>query len=79
MLSWFKRFLPQNPMTYDEDMRVILPGLDIAISHSVKVVWMIDQTGTQDEYALSELEAWVKKQGYFLHCVSVAPAQKDEA
>jgi hypothetical protein len=53
-----------------EEQRVSMPGLEIAIAHSIKTVFVVDQTGT-DEATLRALEAWLNGLGYFLHCVSV--------
>ncbi len=54
-----------------EEHHVVLTGLEIAMVHGIHTVFMIDQTGAADTNALADLEAWLKTQGYFLHCVSV--------
>ena len=64
-------FEKKKPEPILPEERVSLPSLEIAIVHSIKTVFMIDQTGT-DPNTLMTLEAWVEAQGYFLHCVSVA-------
>lgn len=62
----------------DEEHKIILPGIDIAISHTLKLVIMVDQTGGQDNAALKDLESYLKEKGYFLHCVVVAPPSEKE-
>ena len=62
-----------------EEHHIVLPGLDIAINHTLKMVFVVDQTGTDDGYAMAELNKWIESKGYFLHAVTVlAPIELKE-
>lgn len=54
-----------------EEHRITLPGLDISFNHSTKTVWIVDQTGGIDNFAIKELEKWFTARGYFMHYVLV--------
>lgn len=60
-----------KPMDAPEEHKIELPGLSLAFNHTLKLVLLVDQTGTTDTQALKELEAWINSAGYFLHCVQV--------
>ena len=62
-----------KPAEAPEEHRISMPGLEIAITHTLKIVWVVDQTGSTDSYALEMLEKRVNEMGYFMHCVSVLP------
>ena len=48
-------------------------GLDVVISHSLKVVWVLDTTGAKDDMILLELEEHLKKLDYFLFHTATVP------
>jgi hypothetical protein len=64
-------FKQQQP-TDLSDHHLTLPGLDIVVCPTIKTVFLVDQTGSANEFALSELQQWCEKQGYFLHGVTVS-------
>lgn len=43
-----------------------MQGLDVVISHSLKVVWILDTSGAEDDRIVLELEEHLKSLGYFL-------------
>ena len=51
------------------------PRLDIAISHAIKTIFVVDQTGAGDAAtnAIIELEHHLKGLGYHLYFVNVIP------
>jgi hypothetical protein len=59
-----------------EEHHIQLPGFEIAISKTIKTVFLIDGTGAganpEGGKALKDLELWLKDQGYFLHGVSLS-------
>ena len=61
-----------------EEHRISLPGLDIAINHTLKLVFIVDQTGGVNNDALESLETDLFIKGYHLHCVVVAPPTQAE-
>ena len=60
-----------KPTDAPEEHLISLPGLSIAFNHTLKIVFVVDQTGTQDMTTLRELEDYLKAQGYFMHCTVV--------
>lgn len=70
--------LPAVMTDATEEHRIILPGIDIAINHTLKLIVMVDQTGVQDHTALDSLQFYLEGLGYFLHCVIVAPPTDKE-
>lgn len=68
-------WMRQPKLDSPEEHRISLPGVEVAIIHSLKTVMMVDMTGASQE-ALIQLESWCKSRGYFLHCVSVKPLPK---
>lgn len=64
MIQWLKSLFQRPNSTIN------LPGLNVVISHDVHVVWMVDELGGSDEFAIAELSAWLLKRGYLLHGVS---------
>ena len=75
----FLRRQQPEPQAIDapEEHRIQLAGVDIAISHSLKTVFMVDLTGGTNVDALHDLEDFFRSQGYFLHCVVVKPDAKN--
>ena len=76
MFNWLKKLLhtPDAP----EEHHITLPGIDVAFNHTLRIVFLIDQTGATDDFALHQLNLWVEKHGYFLHGVSVAPEKESK-
>ncbi len=56
---------------------ISLPNLEIAVIHSIKTVFVLDATGGATD-ALEQLDQWINKLGYHLHCVQVT-SQPGEA
>jgi hypothetical protein len=65
--------LNKKPAAIDsaEEHKISLPGLDIAFNHTLKIVFVVDQTGNNDSFVLSELEKWVDANGWFMHAIVV--------
>lgn len=67
-----------KPTDATEEHRISLPNLEIAINHTLKVVFIVDQTGDRSTTILEDLDSHLFLQGYHLHCVRVeAPTPKD--
>lgn len=60
-----------KPKDAPEEHTIALPGLSIAFNHTLKIVFVVDQTGTQDLTSLKKLEDHLNQLGYFMHCVVV--------
>jgi hypothetical protein len=74
-----KKLLELLMLKAAEEHHFTLPGLDVAIVHSIKTVFIIDQVGSADLDPLRDLEDHLKKQGYFLHCIVVQPGKAESA
>lgn len=70
---------PARPPSFpdaSQEHQFQMPGLDVVISHSLRVVWVLDTSGVNDSNALLELEDHLKKQGYLLFHTSTLPDPK---
>jgi hypothetical protein len=70
---------PARPPSFpdaSQEHQFQMPGLDVVISHSLRVVWVLDTSGVNDDSALLELEEHLKKQGYLLFHTSTLPDPK---
>lgn len=50
-----------------------IQGLDVVISHTLKVVWILDTSGAEDDRIVLELEEHLKSFGYFLFHTRTVP------
>ncbi len=66
----------QQPDAFEEH-HIVMPGLEISFNHATRTVFVIDQTGSVDTVALSELEDWYKSKGWFMHAVMVEPPKTE--
>jgi hypothetical protein len=56
-----------------QEHQFAMVGLDVVISHSLKIVWVLDTSGSKDDTILLELEEHLSKIGYFLFHTSTVP------
>ena len=66
----------QPPISFvdaPQEHQFAMVGLDVVISHSLKIVWVLDTSGSKDDTILLELEEHLRKIGYFLFHTSTVP------
>ena len=81
MFNRFRKDKPPTPKgaespTYTDapqEHQFQMLGLDVVISHSLKIVWVLDTTGAKDDTILLELEEHLKKMDYFLFHTATVP------
>ncbi len=81
MLKAFRKDKPPTPKGVERPAYTDAPqehqfqmlGLDVVISHSLKIVWVLDTTGAKDDGILLELEEHLKKMDYFLFHTATVP------
>lgn len=85
MLKAFRKDKPPTPEKVVHNFRAFtytdapqehqfqMLGLDVVISHSLKIVWVLDTTGAKDDGILLELEEHLKKMDYFLFHTATVP------